>query len=94
MKQSTMQIPLRALTSALSIHARNGRWMHRCTSVFGSRVFDDVNQAVTPGQTLAGRPLFVFALSLTNGRACATCHPKRSHRAAPLDSGGGLAQTK
>ena len=82
MKQSTMQIPLRALTSALLLSTLG--MAAGCTGAPVSsdrESFDDVNQAVTPGQALAGRPLFVFALSLTNGRACATCHPESDHTA-------------
>ena len=45
---------------------------------------DGVSQRVTPGQALAGQPLFDFALSLTNGRSCATLSPaERAHRAVP-----------
>lgn len=52
----------------------------------GPEDLDGVSQRVTPGQALAGRPLFDFALSLTNGRACATCHPHSEHTALSPDS--------
>lgn len=59
----------------------------------GGEVLDDVSQAVTPGQALAGKPLFDFALSLTNGRACATCHPENEHTAlSPASVAARLAQ--
>jgi len=36
-------------------------------------------EAVTPGQIRAGKPLFDLPLSGTNGRACATCHTESEH---------------
>lgn len=96
MSESTIQRLIPNLKSTLVIAALGVTVSAGCSSQpspSGSESFGDVNQAVTPGQALAGRPLFVFALSLTNGRACASCHPESDHTALlPASVAARLAQ--
>lgn len=84
MRQSNRQIHMPIPKSALFIAALGVSVSAGCSGdpgPAGQDAFHGVTRAVTPGQALAGKPLFDFALSLTNGRACATCHPESEHTA-------------